>query len=176
MFLALQADIDMRKKLLTRLVFGAVLVVASCYRDALLVLPETDGGPAQPGSPGQPAGTGGSPGGFPGLGGLGGLGIQIPDGGLAALLGDGGLDQVICGPEVRLGAPCSSSLPGCALPSLGGVCVCVSGTYLCPASTAGPSRCPPGAATGTSCLSPLSTCLGGSVAGCICGLGTYMCF
>jgi len=159
----------MRKKLLTQLVFGAILVVASCYRDGLLVV--ADGGPSQPGS------TGGSPavGGFPGLGGGGGLGIQLPDGGLAALLGGGNLSQVICGSEVRLGAPCSGAVPACVLPSFGGVCACLSSTYICPLSTAGPSLCPPGAATGTSCRSPLSICIGGSAAGCLCGPGTYTC-
>ncbi len=125
-----------------------------------------------------------------GSGGSGGFIVQLPDGGLSALLGDSGvlggildaprdslLGQIICGPEAKLGAPCSSDTPGCLLPSLGGACACVGGTYLCPLNTsAGPSTCPPDAATGKSCISPLSTCIGGSANGCVCGLGTYVCF
>jgi|GEM_PF-2071718 len=136
-------------------------------------------------------GTGGS-GGVPGAGGGGGgaVVLRLPDGGLTALLGDGGLlggildaprdsllGQVICGPEVRLGASCSASTVGCLLPSLGGACACVGGTYLCPSnSNAAPTPCPKGAKSGDGCLSPLSTCIGGGANACICGLGTYSCF
>ena len=135
-------------------------------------------------------GTGGS-GGITGAGGSGGtIVIRLPDGGLPALLGDGGLlsgildarrdsilGQVVCGPEVRLGAPCSASAIGCLLPSLGGACACVGGSYICPGNpNAAPAPCPKGAQTGSSCNSPLSTCIGGSANACICGLGTYTCF
>ncbi len=157
MALALQlVKIDMRKKSLAQVFFGAILVVASCGRDGLTVSSRTDGG------------AGGATGG-------GGFGFPLPDGGIAALLGDGGVGQLICGPEVRLGAPCSAGVPICVLSSLGGVCACLSGTYLCPASTAPASPCPPGAANGVSCRSPLSICIGGVAAACICGLGTYTC-
>jgi hypothetical protein len=152
----------MRKRILAQFALATVLVVASCGRDGLLA------------SSGQTRDAGGGDAArFPTLGGL---GIRLPDGGLAVLLGDGGLGQLLCGPEVRLGAPCSSDLPACVLSSLGGLCACVSGTYLCPLNTkAGPLPCPPGAATGAGCLSPLSTCMGGSAAACLCGLGTYLC-
>jgi hypothetical protein len=156
--------IDMRKKSLAQVILGAILIVASCGRDGIMVPSRTDGGAGQTGS----RGAGGASGG-------GGLGVLLPDGGIAALLGDGGVGQLICGPEVRLGAPCSGGVPLCALPSLGGVCACLSGTYVCPASTAPPSQCPPGAATGVGCKSPLSLCMGGSAVGCLCGLGTYTC-
>jgi hypothetical protein len=139
-------------------------------------------------------------GGFAGRGGSGGtVVLRLPDGGLPALLGDGGLPplvgdggllngildgprdsfvgQVLCGPEVRLGAPCSASALGCLLPSLGGACACVGGAYLCPTNTnAAPAPCPKGAATGDRCTSPLSTCIGGGATACICGLGSYTCF
>ena len=137
--------------------------------------------------------TGGS-GGVPGAGGSGGtVVVRLPDGGLPALLGDGGLlsgildaprdsvlGQVLCGAEVRLGAACSASTVGCLLPSLGGACACVGGTYLCPSNpNAAPTPCPKGAKSGDGCLSPLSTCIGGgggATNACICGLGTYTCF
>jgi hypothetical protein len=114
-------------------------------------------------------------------GGAGGFAFSLPDGGLSSLFGGGGLisgglaGMIVCGPEAKLGAKCSGDVPGCLLPSLGGVCVCISGTYLCPQNTtAGPTACPPGAATGKTCTSPLSACVGGA-AGCICGPGTYFC-
>jgi hypothetical protein len=138
------------------------------------------------------SGSGGHSGSMDAAGGAsGGFVIQLPDGGLSAILGDSGilrgildaprdslLGQIICGSEAKLAAPCSSTtMPGCILPSLGGVCACINDKYLCPLNTsAGPQPCPAGAATGTSCLSPLSTCIGGSTNGCICGLGTYICF
>lgn len=149
------------------------------------------------GSGGRLAGTGGNAGtgGHSATGGAGGNGqtsfvIPLPDGGLALLFGDGGLlagildaprdnllGQIICGPEVKLGGACSTSDVGCLLPSLGGACACVNGVYLCPLNTAaGPTTCPVGAATGKTCLSPLSTCIGGSANACVCGVGTYICF
>ena len=123
-------------------------------------------------------------------GGAGGFVLPLPDGGLSVLFGDGGLlagildaprdsllGQIICGPEAKLGAPCSSAgVPGCILPSLGGVCACLNGSYVCPLGTGAPQTCPQGAETGSSCISPLSTCIGGAVNGCICGVGTYTCF
>jgi hypothetical protein len=148
----------MRNSPLTLAVLGATLAVtSSCGRNAMLV-PQADA----------------SPSGGAGLG-LGTLVALLPDGGLAALLGDGGLAQIVCGPKVRLGTPCSDTTPACVLSSLGGICACVSGSYVCPLNTGAPKPCPPGAATGTSCMSPLSTCFGGSTNGCLCGLGTYTC-
>jgi hypothetical protein len=156
--------LDMRKRSLAQVFLGAILIVASCGRDGLTVPSRTDGAAGRTGSRGAGGTTGG-----------GSLGALLPDGGLAALLGDGGAGQLICGPEVRLGASCSGTVPVCLLPSLGGVCACVSGNYLCPVSTAPPSDCPLGAATGVSCKSPLSICMGGSAVGCLCGMGTYTC-
>ena len=160
---------------LALLVVALAFLVVACGQEALMV----------------PSGSGGHSGSTGGAGGAGGIVfIQLPDGGLSALLGDSGilggildaprdslLGQIICGPEARLGGHCSTNTPGCLLPSLGGACACISGTYLCPLNTsAGPAACPPGAGTGKSCISPLSTCIGGSANGCICGLGTYTCF
>jgi hypothetical protein len=113
----------------------------------------------------------------------------LPDGGLSALLGDGGLmggildasrdnplGELICAPEAKLGSPCGGTSQGCILPSLGGACICLNGVYLCPAdTTAGPKTCPADAATGTACTSPLTTCIGTGATACICGLGTYTC-
>jgi hypothetical protein len=113
----------------------------------------------------------------------------LPDGGISALIGDSGilggildaprdslLGQTICGPEAKLGAPCSTETPGCVLPSLGGACACLGGTYVCPINTAqGPTACPKGAATGVGCLSIMSVCIGGGANACICA-GTYTCF
>jgi hypothetical protein len=131
----------------------------------------------------------GGAGGIVGGGGEGGSVFRLPDGGLSTIFGDGGilagildaprdslLGQIICGSQVKLGAPCSSATPGCVLPSFGGACACVGGTYLCPLNTDAPRACPAGAATGTICISPLSACIGGSANGCICGQGTYICF
>ena len=141
----------------------------------------------QPLSPSS--GSGGSAG--SGSGGTGGIVfLRLPDGGINAILGDSGilggildadrdslLGQVICGPEAKLGAKCSGEALGCLLPSFGGACACINGDYLCPLDTSdGPQACPKGAATGTSCFSPLSVCLGGGANACICGLGTYTCF
>jgi hypothetical protein len=113
----------------------------------------------------------------------------LPDGGLAVLLGDGGimggildaprdspLGELICAPEAKLGTPCGGSSQGCILPSLGGACICLNGVYLCPAdTTSGPRTCPADATTGSACTSPLTTCLGAGTTACICGLGTYTC-
>lgn len=115
---------------------------------------------------------GGQNGGIPGIGTVVRL---LPDGGLAALLGDGGLGALVCGAQVRLGGECSADMPACVLSSLGGVCACISGAYLCPANTtSGPKSCPAAVATGTPCTSPLSICIAASTA-CLCGLGTYTC-
>lgn len=113
----------------------------------------------------------------------------LPDGGLAALLGDGGLmnglldaprdsviGQIICGKEVKLGAACSSDSPGCVLASLGGVCACVAGIYVCPTSTtAGPLTCPGDAVNGGRCTTPMATCTGAGNRLCLCALSTYVC-
>jgi hypothetical protein len=138
-----------------------------------------------------PPGSGGESGSSGGSGGAGGtVFLRLPDGGLSALLGDSGilggildaprdslLGQIICGPEAKLGAKCSTDTPGCLLPSLGGACACLSGTYLCPLNpNAGPTACPTGAASGVKCISPLSTCIGGGANACVCGLGAYTCF
>ena len=130
---------------------------------------------------GAAGGSGGARGTGGRSGGAGGFAFSLPDGGLAGLLGGGGLlagglaGQLLCGPEVRLGAKCSGGVPGCVLPSLGGVCACLSGTYFCPQNpTAGPTLCPAGATTGMSCSSLLSACLSGGASGCICA-GTYIC-
>ena len=163
------------------------------------------GGNASGGSGGVVAGAGGVVAGAGGRGGVASSGggggtavVRLPDGGLPPLLGDGGLSallgdggllsgildarrdsvlgQVICGPEARLGAPCSASTLVCVLPSLGGVCSCIGGTFLCPANTnAAPTLCPKGTQTGSACNSPLSTCVGGGANACVCGLGTYTC-
>jgi hypothetical protein len=152
----------------------AIALLAACGRDPLTVPSGDDG-----------------QGGAAGTGGAGGTVIlRLPDGGLSGILGDGGvlggildaprdslLGQVFCGPEARLGAKCGSDVPGCLLPSLGGACACINGTYLCPLNpAAGPQACPTGAATGKSCMSPLSVCIGGAANACICGLGSYTCF
>jgi hypothetical protein len=138
-----------------------------------------------------PPGSGGESGSSGGLGGAGGrVFLSLPDGGLSSLIGDSGilggildaprdslLGQIICGPEARLGAPCSTTTLGCLLPSLGGACACLNGTYICPLNpNAGPTACPAGAGTNVKCISPLSTCIGGGANACVCGLGTYTCF
>ena len=115
---------------------------------------------------------GGQNGGLPGIGTI--LGL-LPDGGLSVLLGDGGMADLVCEPQVRLGAPCSADAPACVLSSLAGVCACVAGQYLCPAnSSSGPKPCPASVATGTPCLSPMAICIASSTA-CLCGVGTYVC-
>ena len=156
-------------------VASAIFAVASCGRVGLMV----------------PAGSGGESGASAGSGGAGGtIFLRLPDGGLSSLLGDSGilggildaprdslLGQIVCGPDARLGASCSTDMPGCLLPSLGGACACISGMYLCPNNPAeGPTACPKGAATGTRCTSMLSVCIGGGANACICGVGTYTCF
>jgi hypothetical protein len=175
----------------TILVATAIVLAAplgACGRQPLTVPASTDAGPDASGvtSSGGAGGRGG------GAGGAGGnlVILRLPDGGLAALLGDSGvlggildaprdslIGQVFCGPEARLGATCSNDAPGCILPSLGGGCLCVNGYYLCPLNpNQGPTACPAGAATGTLCLSPLSVCIGGGANACICGLGSFTCF
>lgn len=166
----------MGKRTLVQVVVASAILAAACGGRVALLPP--------PGSGGESGSSGGS-------GGAGGrVFLRLPDGGLSALLGDSGilggildaprdnlLGQVICGPDAKLGAPCSTDTPGCLLPSLGGACACLSGTYLCPRNpNAGPTACPVGAASGVSCLSPLSTCIGGGANACVCGLGTYTCF
>ncbi|MGD0836668.1 MAG: hypothetical protein ABSB49_08505 [Polyangia bacterium] len=162
------------------------------------------GGALGPGSGGP--GAGGSTGlffnlpdgGVLGLLGNSGLAAVLGDGGLASLLGgnglssifaDGGLwesvadasadsavGQLLCGPTVKSGATCSSSLPGCVLRSGGGACVCVGSAYFCPTdTTAGPQVCPAAVGSGTACASPLATCTGAGTV-CMCGLGTYLCY
>ena len=174
----------MPNKLLAQMLFAAALVGTSCGRDGLAVSAGRDASPAQAKGADGSRGVGDSP----GSGGRGGLGFQFPDGGLSALVADSGLlggildaqrdnliGLILCGPEVRLGASCSSNVLGCVLPSLGGICLCTSGVYVCPLNTGPLQDCPRGAATGTTCISPLSACLGGSGIGCICELGTYAC-
>jgi hypothetical protein len=170
----------MSKANLATLTIALVILGGACGRQPLSIAP---------GSGGQDGGRNG------GSGGAGGgaavpVILQLPDGGLSALLGDSGilggildasrdsvLGRLICGPEARLGASCSAETQGCLLPSLGGACACISGTYLCPLNPAeGPTACPKLAATGSSCISPLSVCIGGGANACICGLGTYNCF
>jgi hypothetical protein len=100
---------------------------------------------------------------------------MLPDGGLATLLGDGGLGALVCGPQVKLGGSCSTDSPACVLSNLGGMCVCVSGKYLCPTdTTSAPKSCPAAVATGTVCLSLMSICISADTA-CLCGMGTYVC-
>jgi hypothetical protein len=113
--------------------------------------------------------------------------LRLPDGGLSSLIGDSGilggildasrsslLGQIICGPEAKLGAACSTGAPVCLLPSLGGACACYGGMYACPIDTTqGPTACPKGAATNGRCTSIMSVCIGGGANACICGIGTY---
>lgn len=163
-----------------------VLLFGACGRDPM-VAPGEDLG--QGGALGGNGGQGGTNGGAGGAGGAGGtVLVRLPDGGISALLGDSGilngildaprdsmLGRLICGPEAKLGAKCARDTQPCLLPSLGGACTCVSGTYVCPFDTTSePQPCPSGAATGGSCLSPLAVCIGGGANACIC-LGTYTC-
>jgi hypothetical protein len=99
-------------------------------------------------------------------------------GGITDASRSGLLSQAICDSKVKTGDACSSATtPGCILSNLGGLCACLNGAYLCPLNTSqSPQPCPAAAATGTTCLSPLSTCIGGSTTACICGLGSYTCF
>jgi hypothetical protein len=163
----------MGKRILVQVfVASAILAVACGGRVALL----------------PPSGSGGESGSSGGSGGAGGrVFLNLPDGGLSSLFGDGGilggildaprdslLGQLICGPEAKLNAKCSSESLGCLLPSLGGACICFGGTYLCPTDTTqGPTACPKGAAAGSHCSSIMSVCIGGGANACICGLGTY---
>jgi len=165
----------MGNQAIAHVAFALAVCVGACGREPLIV-PEGSGG--QSGAGGGSGGAGGT------------VIVQLPDGGISSLLGDSGvlggildaprdslLGQVICAPEVKLGATCSDDTPGCLLPSLGGACLCMNGNYLCPLNTAaGPQACPNGAATGSPCISPLSVCIGGGANACICGLGSYTCF
>jgi hypothetical protein len=194
----------MGKKSLVQLTVALTMLAGACGRDALKApFPDSgvrdagQGGAAgiQSGSGGTGsggmggAGLGGSGMGGSGTGGGGGFTITLPDGGLGALLGDGGilggildaprdnlLGQIICGPEVKTGTSCPSTVPGCVLESAGGACICLNGFFVCPASTGAPGACPKGAATGVTCTSILTTCIGGGATACICGIGTYTCF
>ena len=158
----------MGKKTLAHVFVASAMFAVACGRVGLL----------------PPPGSGGAS----GSGGAGGtVFLVLPDGGIPALLGDSGilggildaprdslLGQIICGPEAKLGAPCSSEIPGCLLPSLGGACLCQEGVYLCPSNTTqGPTACPKGAATGGRCISIMSVCIGGGANACICGAFTY---
>ena len=128
----------------------------------------------------------GGAGGIRSSGGAGGITFVIPDADIGSLLRDGGLNgildaprdsivgQIICGPEVKLGASCSGTSQACVLPNLGGVCLCQNGTYLCPTNTTGtPAACPSSALSGGSCAAMMSTCIGDSYA-CLCVL-SYVC-
>jgi hypothetical protein len=166
----------MSKVAYASLVIAFLLQAGACGRQPL-VAPSGSGGQG-----GAGAGSGGAGGGI--------VIVRLPDGGLNALIGDSGilggiidaprdslLGQIFCGPEAQFGAKCSGDSQACLLPSLGGACACINGTYLCPLNpSAGPQECPPGAATNGSCFSPLSVCMGGGANACICGLGTYTCF
>ena len=175
----------MRKPRHAALTVILALVMAACGREPLTVPDDLAGEGGAGSAPGGKGGKGGAGGG--GAGGT--VVVRLPDGGISALLGDSGilngildaprdsmLGQLICGPEARLGAKCTTDSQPCLLPSLGGACACVSETYVCPFdTTSGPQPCPSGAATGGGCLSPLAVCIGGGANACIC-LGTYTCF
>lgn len=167
----------MHKAILTLLIVGT----AACGRDPMSSSLEDEGQGGQGGSRGS-GGRGG--------GGAGGSTVfQLPDGGISTLLGDSGIlggildaprdsliGQLVCGPEARLGAPCSVDNQVCMLPSLGGACVCMGGTYLCPLNpSTGPTACPPNARSGSACMSPLAICIGGGADGCVCLGTTYQC-
>ena len=175
----------MSKRGYVAVAFAFAALAGACGRDPMTV---PEGMTGHGGAGGVPGGKGGK-GGSGGSGAGGAVVLSLPDGGIAALLGDSGilggimdaprdslLGQIICPPEARLGAKCDSDSLPCLLPSLGGICTCVSGTYLCPLDpTSEPQACPPGAATGGTCISPLAVCIGGGANACIC-LGTYTCF
>jgi hypothetical protein len=162
----------MGKKTFAQVFVASAIFAVACGRVGLLA----------------PSGSGGVSGSAGGSGGAGGtVFLTLPDGGIPALLGDSGilggildaprdslLGQIVCGPEAKLGAPCSTEIPGCLLPSLGGACACVGGMYLCPTNTTqGPTACPKGATTGGRCTSIMSVCIGGGANACVCGVGTY---
>jgi hypothetical protein len=169
----------MGKKTLARVFVASAVLAAACGRVGLLPSPGSGG---ESGSSGVSSGSSGGSGGT--------VFLSLPDGGISALLGDSGilggildaprdslLGQVFCGPEAKLGASCSTEIPVCLLPSLGGACLCLSGTYVCPINTTqGPTACPKGAATDVRCTSIMSVCIGGGANACICGVGTYTCF
>jgi hypothetical protein len=175
----------MIKTIFAAVAFTVLASLGACGRQPLTAPMQPDASPA---ASGGVLGSGGAS----GAGGAGGtvVVLRLPDGGLSALLGDSGIlggildaprdsliGQVICSPAARLGAACSNDTPVCILPSLGGGCLCVNGSYLCPLNTSqGPTACPQGAASGSTCLSPMSVCVGGGANACICGLGTWTCF
>ena len=147
----------MHMRLALGLLLLAALGASACGRDGLSPLP-VDSGTSRAGIPG-----------------IGAVARMLPDGGLTTLFGDGGLADLVCGPKVKMGTPCSSDAPACVLSNLGGVCVCSSGSYLCPYdTTSGPRPCPTSVATGSTCLSPLSICISANTA-CLCGVGSYTC-
>jgi hypothetical protein len=170
----------MYRAILTLLIVGSL--AAACGRNPMLSSPEDEGQGGQGGKPG------GGRGGSSGAGGSTVL-LQLPDGGLSSLLGDSGIlggildaprdsiiGQLICGPEARLGAPCSVDNQLCMLQSLGGACICMNGTYICPLNpSSGPTACPPNARSGGACMSPLAICIGGGTNGCVCLGTTYQC-
>lgn len=169
----------MRKAILARLAVISMTLAGACGRQPLLVWP--DAGCAQSGQP-DGGGGGGEAGGSTVL-------VQLPDGGLPSLLRDSGivggimdaprdslLGRVVCGPEAKLGAPCSVDGQVCVLPSLGGACLCMNGITICPLDpSSGPTACPPTAQTGAPCFSPLSVCIGGGANACICRGLDYLC-
>jgi hypothetical protein len=177
----------MNKLAYAKLAMVLVVAAGACGRVALLSSPDADGEGGVVGSSGHSGSGGRGGGGAAGSGGT--VLLRLPDGGISALLGDSGilggildaprdsmLGQILCGPEVKLGARCSTDTTPCLLPSLGGACTCVSGNYLCPFdSTSGPQACPSAAKTGASCSSPLAVCIGGGANACLCA-GTYICF
>jgi len=137
----------MANKPLAQMLFAAALVMTSCGRDGLVVSAGRDASPDQAKGADGSRGVGDSP----GSGGRGGIGFPFPDGGLGGLLGgildaprDNLVGLIVCGPEVRLGASCSSNVLGCVLPSLGGICLCTSGFYVCPLNTGPLQDCPRG--------------------------------
>jgi hypothetical protein len=173
----------MGNRFLVQVFVASAVVAIACGRVGLMPPTSSEGGSGSGGETG-------SSGGAIGSGGAGGtVFLQLPDGGIAALLGDSGilggildaprdslLGQIFCGPEAKLGTSCSSETPGCLLPSLGGACLCLNGKYVCPSNTTqGPIACPKGAATGGRCLSFMSVCIGGGANACVCA-GAYTCF
>ena len=189
----------MTKAILTLLTVTSAALGFSCGRQPLVALPDAgpiaecgcggEGGQVMDVGLGGHTGTGGT-----GTGGISGTGgtvfVRVPDGGFSSLIGDSGImnrildaprdglfGMLFCSPEVRLGVPCSVSGEVCVLGSLGGICTCVGGLYMCPLDTSsGPALCPQGAVTGGTCLSPLSLCMGGGANACFCSIGSYYCF
>jgi hypothetical protein len=164
----------MGKRTLAQVFVASAIFAAACGRVGLM----------------PPPGSGGASGSVGGSGGTGGtVFLRLPDGGLSSLFGDGGilggildaprdslLGQIVCGPDAKFGATCSTESLGCLLPSLGGACACINGMYICPNNPSqGPTACPQGATSGGRCTSLLSVCIGGGANACVCA-GTYTCF